>query len=63
VQLTTPKRNGRPPKRAHADEPAMLTLRVDGTTKNLLIDQADAYDLSIAEYVAVLVHRDVANQA
>lgn len=59
MKLITPRRTGRPPKRADESKPAMLTLRVNPDVKNLLIDMADAYDVSIAEYVTILVKRDV----
>ena len=59
MQLITPRRTGRPPKRADDSKPAMLTLRVTPEIKNLLIDMADAYDVSLAEYVTILVKRDV----
>jgi hypothetical protein len=63
MQLITPRRTGRPPKRAEPDVSTLLTIRVTGETKNLLIDQADAFGLTLAEYLTVLVHRDVANHA
>ena len=59
MKLITPRRTGRPPKRAEESKPAMLTLRVSPEIKNLLIDMADAYDVSITEYVTILVKRDV----
>jgi len=60
MQLITTKRTGRPPKRADEHEPTLLTVRVPGEIKNLLIDQADAVGLSIGEYLSSLVRRDVA---
>lgn len=58
MQLTSPRRTGRPPKRAESIGPTMLTVRVDSATKNLLIDMADGYDLSLADYITLLVRRD-----
>lgn len=58
MQLTTPKRNGRPPKRATTTESTMVTIRLTAQTKNLLIDMADAYGISLAEYITLLVSRD-----
>lgn len=57
MQITTPRRIGRPPKRA-AGPHAMLTLRLTPEVKNLLIDMAEGYDMSIAEYVSSLVRND-----
>jgi hypothetical protein len=63
MQLITPRRTGRPPTRAKDHEThALLSLRVEGPIKNLLIDQADAYGMSISEYIATLVTRDVTSQ-
>lgn len=58
MQHTTPQRTGRPPKRADTNTHAPLYLRLHGNTKNLLIDQADAYGMSISEYITTLVNRD-----
>lgn len=52
-------RVGRPPKRARSGEVVSLTLRLDGVVKNLLVDQADAYGMSLTEYLVMLVRRDV----
>lgn len=58
MQLTTPRRTGRPPKRAETNQPALLSVRLAPETKNLLIDLADGYDLSIADYLTLLIQRD-----
>ena len=58
MQMTSPpRRTGRPPKRADGTH-GNLTLRLPTEVKNLLIDMADGYDMSIAEYVASLVRND-----
>lgn len=36
----------------------MLTLRLDPTTKNLLIDLAEACDISLSEYVTNLINQN-----
>ena len=51
-------RHGRPPRRPRGDQPSTLTIRLSAKAKNLLIDQADAYDLTITEYITSLVTRD-----
>lgn len=58
MQISTPRRTGRPPKRADHGGSTMVTVRVDCATKNLLIDMADGYDLSLADYITLLVRRD-----
>lgn len=50
------KRHGRPPKQA--TYPTTLTLKIPAKLKNLLIEQADAYDMSITEYLTTLIERD-----
>ena len=52
------KRHGRPPTRAQANTKTTLTIKIDAKLKNLMMDQADAYDLPISEYLGVLVVRD-----
>lgn len=49
---------GRPPRRAEPGESTTLTIRIPAEIKNKMIDMADAYDLSITEYVITLVDRD-----
>jgi hypothetical protein len=50
------KRHGRPPK--VATYPTTLTLKIPAKLKNTLIEQADAYDMSITEYLTTLIERD-----
>ena len=52
------KRHGRPPTRPKANTKTTLTIKIDAKLKNLMMDQADAYDLPISEYLGVLVVRD-----
>lgn len=60
MQITTPRRTGRPPTRPEAGAThALLSIRLPAEVKHLLIDQADAYDMSLAEYISTLVSRDV----
>lgn len=47
---------GRPPK--HATKPTTLTLKLPAHTKNHIIDQAAAYDLTITDYLLTLINRD-----
>jgi hypothetical protein len=49
-------RPGRPPKRANGT--TTLTLRIPAEDKNLLIDTAEALDLTITDYLLSLVRRD-----
>jgi len=49
---------GRPPKRAIGPDYTTLTIRIPPEIKNLMIDQADAYDMTITEYLIALVTRD-----
>lgn len=48
---------GRPPQHAAGD--TTITLRVSADTKNRIVDMADAYDMTITEYLLTLVERDV----
>lgn len=53
------KRNtGRPPK-VPTGETSSLTLKVPSATKISIIEQARAYDMTITEYLTMLVERDV----
>lgn len=57
-------RSGRPPKRsAGSGSRAVLTVRVDGDTKNLVIDLAAGYGMTVAEYLEALVLRDAGESA
>lgn len=51
---------GRPPKRVPPDEKTTLTIGLWGREKNLMIDQAEAYDMTLTEYLVMLTKRDVA---
>lgn len=53
-------RQGRPPSRADDGKPTKVTIRVDGSTKNLMAEMAASYGLTIGEYLEVLVNRDAA---
>ena len=50
------QRHGRPPQ--HATGPTTLTLKIPATTKNRLIEQAHAYDMTLTEYLTTLIDRD-----
>ena len=52
------KRHGRPPHRAQPNTKTTLTIKIPSDIKNLMVDQADAFDLSIGEYLGMLVVRD-----
>ena len=52
------KRHGRPPVRAQANTKTTLTIKIDAKLKNLMVDQADAFDLSLSEYLSMLVVRE-----
>ena len=56
------KRHGRPPTRAQANTKTTLTIKIDADIKNLMVDQADAFDLSIGEYLGMLVVREVVEE-
>ncbi len=49
---------GRPPKRALPGTSVTLTIRIPADVKNLMIDQAAAYDMTITEYLITLTRRD-----
>lgn len=53
------RRVGRPPV-LPVGEVAVVSLRVPGWVKVLLVEQAEAFGLSLSEYVASLVVRDAA---
>jgi hypothetical protein len=52
------KRHGRPPHRALTNTKTTLTIKISADIKNLMVDQADAFDLSLSEYLSMLVVRD-----
>jgi hypothetical protein len=47
---------GRPPK--HATGPTTLTLKLPAHIKNHITQQAQAYDLTITDYLITLINRD-----
>ena len=47
---------GRPPKQATG--PTTLTLKIPANIKNHITQQAQAYDLTITDYILTLVNRD-----
>ena len=51
------KRTGRPPKNPTTKH-TTLTLRIGAILKTQLIEQADAYDMTITEYLTTLIERD-----
>ena len=55
------KRMGRPARHASGD--TTITMRVSADIKNVIVDMADAYDMTITEYLLTLVDRDVSNAA
>jgi hypothetical protein len=57
-KASTMPRSGRPPRRPDGNKPSSLTIRLAANIKNLLIDQAEATDLTVTEYISALVLRD-----
>lgn len=51
------RRTGRPAKQPTTKN-TTLTLRIPSTLKSQLMEQADAYDMSITEYLTTLIERD-----
>jgi len=51
------RRTGRPPKHATGTH-TTITLRIPAELKATLIEQSDAYDMTITEYLTTLVERD-----
>ena len=52
---------GRPPKQPTGDK-STLTLKVSSDFKRLLMSQADAYGMTLTEYLITLVKRDAEQQ-
>lgn len=50
-------RSGRPPK-LPAGPTATLTLKIPSDVKVLMMEQAEAFDMSLTEYIVTLVGRD-----
>jgi hypothetical protein len=51
---------GRPPKNP-TTKTTTLTIKIPAQTKNLIIELADGYDMTITEYLTTLIHRDAQN--
>lgn len=54
---------GRRPKRVPPDDDSTFTMKIPGVIKNLMIDQAEAYDMTVTEYLVTLVERDAAGSS
>ena len=54
------KKRGRPPKQA--TKATTLTMKLPAETKNLIVELADGYDMTITEYLLTLVRRDASPQ-
>jgi len=50
------KRQGRPPK-TPVGEQSTLTIKIPTPLKQQLINQAEAYDMTITEYLTTLIQR------
>jgi hypothetical protein len=50
-------KTGRPPKHPTGTH-STLTIKLLAADKTLLIQMADAYDMTITEYLTTLLHRD-----
>lgn len=48
---------GRPPK-SPTTKTTTLTIKIPAQTKNMIIELADGYDMTITEYLTTLVNRD-----
>lgn len=48
---------GRPPKNCTTKN-TTLTIKIPAKTKNLIIEMADGYDMTLTEYLTTLVNRD-----
>lgn len=53
-------KTGRPPK-LPTGTTSTLTIKIAAEDKTLLIQMADAYDMSITEYVLTLVRKDASS--
>jgi hypothetical protein len=51
-------RVGRPARRGVVGSVVTVTVRVPAVVKNWLVDQAEAFGMSLAEFVCLLVERD-----
>jgi hypothetical protein len=52
---------GRPPKKSAPGGSATLTIRIPSEMKNLMVDMAQGYGLSITEYLSTLVRQDASS--
>jgi hypothetical protein len=52
------KNTGRPPK-FPSGERTTITMKIDADVKRKIITQAQAFDMTITEYVCMLVERDI----
>lgn len=50
-------RPGRPPKKS-SGRSTTITLRVPSNVKNYIIETSENLDMSLTEYIIMLVHRD-----
>jgi hypothetical protein len=53
------KRNTGRPVKIPTTERSTVTMKISADLKRLIIEQSQAYDMTITEYVTMLVHRDV----
>lgn len=56
----TNRKPGRPPKKP-TTKTTTLTIKIPAQTKNLIIELADGYDMSLTEYLTTLINRDAQN--
>ena len=54
------KNTGRPPK-LPVGERTTITMKIDADVKRKIISQAQAFDMTITEYVCMLIERDIAS--
>ena len=54
------KNTGRPPK-LPSGERTTVTMKIDSGVKRHIIIQAQAYDMTITEYICMLVERDISS--
>jgi antitoxin component of RelBE/YafQ-DinJ toxin-antitoxin module len=53
------KRNTGRPVKVPTTERSTVTMKIDAKLKNLIIEQSQAYGMTITEYFTMLVERDV----
>lgn len=54
-------KTGRPPKPPTGTH-ATLTIKIPAQDKTLIMQMADAYDMTITEYITTLLHNDANEQ-